>query len=393
MSSELEHPNDILFGASLLIPDLVGTSLGVNALFDQDQQSYSAFTALTWNVNAQWRANFGLRYQKEEKEVSSVQNVYSVFEPNTPQAVQQFANAAAPTIAGQLSGAGVHDLNAKRDESHLSPNISVQYLGFNNTMLFASAGIGYKAGGFDGSGLNGSQGNTVDENSGFEFDDEKATNFEFGIKAEPIKNTLQVNATLFYTLYDDLQVSEFNGNAFVVKNAAETKVKGIELDSRWAINQSWQLSANLAVLDFEYEQYASASPTVMQSELLGQAFQDLTGQTGAFAPDYSGNIAIDYNTEVFSNLTLSSNLALNFSDDYFLEQDLDPIARQSAFEKLNLRIELGSSEGDWSVALLAKNLTDKHTFSQANDVPVISYAHRFLSERGRSYHAQFNYRF
>lgn len=393
MSSELEHPNDILFGASLLIPDLVGTSLGVNALFDQDQQSYSAFTALTWNVNAQWRANFGLRYQKEEKEVSSVQNVYSVFEPNTPQAVQQFANAAASTIAGQLSGAGVHNLNAKRDESHLSPNMSVQYLGFNNTMLFASAGIGYKAGGFDGSGLNGSQGNTVDENSGFEFDDEKATNFEFGIKAEPIKNTLQVNATLFYTLYDDLQVSEFNGNAFVVKNAAETKVKGIELDSRWAINQSWQLSANLAVLDFEYEQYASASPTVMQSELLGQAFQDLTGQTGAFAPDYSGNIAIDYNTEVFSNLTLSSNLALNFSDDYFLEQDLDPIAKQSAFEKLNLRIELGSSEGDWSVALLAKNLTDKHTFSQANDVPVISYAHRFLSERGRSYHAQFNYRF
>ena len=124
MSSELEHPNDILFGASLLFPDLVGTSLGVNALFDQDQQSYSAFTALTWNVNAQWRANFGLRYQKEEKEVSSVQNVYSVFEPNTPQAVQQFANAAAPTIAGQLSGAGVHNLNAKRDESHLSPNIS-----------------------------------------------------------------------------------------------------------------------------------------------------------------------------------------------------------------------------------------------------------------------------
>ncbi|XQF94109.1 hypothetical protein ACOBV9_22550 (plasmid) [Pseudoalteromonas espejiana] len=30
----------------------MGTSLGVNALFDQDQESYSAFTALTWNVNA-----------------------------------------------------------------------------------------------------------------------------------------------------------------------------------------------------------------------------------------------------------------------------------------------------------------------------------------------------
>ena len=36
---------------------------------------------------------------------------------------------------------------------------------------------------------------------------------------------------------------------------------------------------------------------------------------------------------------------------------------------------------------------DAWEYAQANDVPVISYAHRFLSERGRSYHAQFNYRF
>jgi outer membrane receptor protein involved in Fe transport len=316
-----------------------------------------------------------------------------MFAEGVPEPVQQFVNTLVPGIAAALSGAGMHEIEADRDESHLSPSISVQYLGFEDTMLFASAGIGYKAGGYDGSGLNSSSGNQPDPESGFEFDDEKATNIEFGIKSEPIKNVLEINATIFHTKYEDLQVSEFNGNAFVVKNAAETKVQGIEIDSRWAINDNWTLSANIALLDFEYESYTGASPTVRQAELLGQATQDLSGKTGAFAPDYSGNLALDYNTEIFSGYPLSANLSVNFSDDYFLEQDLDPIAVQKAYEKVNFRLEVTDKDDAWTLAFLVKNLTDEQTFSQANDVPVLSYAHRFLSERPRSYHLQASYNF
>lgn len=394
MNSELSHPNDILLAASTLIPTLPpATSVGTRALFQQDQESYSAFASITWNVNDDWRANLGLRYQTEEKEVSSLQSSYAIYAEGVPEPVQQFVNTLVPDIATALSGAGAHSIQADRDESHLSPSISVQYLGFENTMLFASAGIGYKAGGYDGSGLNASNGTQPDPESGFEFDEEKATNIEFGIKAEPIKNILEFNATIFHTQYEDLQVSEFNGNAFVVKNAAETNVQGIEIDTRWAIDDNWTVSANVALLDFEYERYTGASPTARQAELLGQATQDLSGKTGAFAPDYSGNLAIDYNTEVFSGYPLSANLSVTFSDDYFLEQDLDPIAVQASYQKVNFRLELGDKNDAWTVAFLAKNLTDEQTFSQANDVPVLSYAHRFLSERPRSYHIRASYHF
>lgn len=58
-----------------------------------------------------------------------------------------------PAIATALSDAGARSISIERDESHLSPSASVQYLGFENTMLFASAGTGYKAGGYDDSGL------------------------------------------------------------------------------------------------------------------------------------------------------------------------------------------------------------------------------------------------
>ena len=394
MKSELSHPNDALLAAATLIPTLPpGTSIGTRALIEQDQESYSAFASVTWNINQDWKTNIGLRYQKEEKEVTSEQEAYAIYAPGIPFPVQQFVNTLVPGIAQAVSGAGVHSLDTSRDESHLSPSISVQYLGFEDTMLFASAGIGYKAGGFDGSGLNSTNGTVPDPSSGFEFEDEKATNFEIGIKAEPIKNTWELNTTIFHTSYEDLQVSEFNGNSFVVKNAAETTVQGIEVDTRWAIDDNWDLTANIALLDFEYDKYTGASPTIRQSELLGMATQDLSGKTGAFAPEYSGNIALNYHTEVGAGYQVNATLSMSFTDEYFLEQDLDPIAKQEGYEKVNFRVELLDKDDAWSIALLAKNLTDELTFSQANDVPVISYAHRFLAERPRSYHVQASYHF
>jgi len=393
LSNELTHPNDVLLGAGALFPDLAGISIGVNAMFEQEQKSYSAFAAFTWNISEDWKANLGIRYQDEEKTVTSLQSVYTLFPDGTPDIVQAGVNEQAPGIAFMLSGANIHQLADSRSESHTSPNVSIEYHGFEDTMLFASVGTGSKAGGYDGSGLNGSLGTTIDPNSGFEYEDEEATNFEFGIKSSPIKNKLELNATLFNTDYENLQVSEFNGNAFVVKNAAEAQVKGIELDTRWYINDNFDLTASLALLDFEYKKFDAASPTVRQSELLGQSTQDLTGKTGAFAPEYSGNIALNHQTEIFGGYLLSSSLSVQFSDEFYLEQDLDPIAIQDAYQKVNLRIEIANPDDNFTIALFAKNLTDEQTFGVANDVPVMSYAHRFLAERPRSYHLQATYRF
>lgn len=391
--TQLSHPNDIVLGASVLIPDLIGTSLGIAADFEQDQTAYSIFASGNWRFSPDWQLNLGLRYQKEEKEVSNKQTIYTLFSDITPEPVKQFAALAAPSITASLSGAFANDLVAERDESHLSPSVSLQYWGIENTMLFANASIGYKGGGFDGSGLNSSQGSVIDPNSGFEYEDEKATAYEIGAKSELIEGIWELNATLFLTDYDDLQVSEFNGNAFVVANAAQTRVQGAEFESRWAINENWQLNAQLALLDFEYQAYDSASPTVRQSELLGMATQDLTGKTGAFAPKYSGNIKLNYQNEIGEGYWFDAAVNVRFVDDQYLEQDLDPVAIQESYQKINARIAISSPDEHWQVALLAKNLTDEQTFSQANDVPVISYAHRFLTERGREYHLQLSYRF
>ncbi|MUH72963.1 TonB-dependent receptor [Psychrosphaera haliotis] len=392
-SNELTHPNDVLLGASILIPTLPGTSIGTNALFEQEQTSYSGFASLGWNFDNNWKATFGLRYQNEEKEVSSEQGVYALFEANTPIEVQGFATAAAPLLATSLAGSGQHKFETSRSESHLSPSLSLEYRGFQDTMMFASVSQGVKAGGFDGSGLNSSMGNSPDAESGFEYDEEEATNFEFGIKSQVIKNKLELNATIFNTNYENLQVSEFNGNAFIVKNAAEATAKGIEIDSRWHISDAFEFQMSVALLDFKYDKYEGASPTVKQAELLGLDTQNLSGQTGAYAPDYSGNLTLNHHTTVMGNYQLKTSLSVAFTDDFYLEQDLDPIAVQKSYQKINARIELTHPNDLFSIALFAKNISDEQTYSLANDVPVISYAHRFLVEPPRSIHLQASYRF
>ncbi|MGB2742411.1 MAG: TonB-dependent receptor [Cognaticolwellia sp.] len=88
MNSELSHPNDILVAASTLIPTLPSaTPVDTRALSQQEQEIYSAFASLTWNVNPDWRANLGLRYQKEE-EVSSLQSSYAIYAQGVPEPVQ-----------------------------------------------------------------------------------------------------------------------------------------------------------------------------------------------------------------------------------------------------------------------------------------------------------------
>ena len=67
-------------------------------------------------------------------------------------------------------------------------------------------------------------------------------------------------------------------------------------------------------------------------------------------------------------LTLQGDV--NFTSSYHTALDLDPLARQDGFAKLNLRAELARGDGRWSVAVVGKNLTDEKTTTWVNDVPV-----------------------
>ncbi|MFV0277229.1 MAG: TonB-dependent receptor, partial [Parahaliea sp.] len=82
---------------------------------------------------------------------------------------------------------------------------------------------------------------------------------------------------------------------------------------------------------------------------------------------WSANLSADYSLVLADNLELRGNLSMNFSDAFYTAQDLDPITRQGAFTKFDVRIALASLDERWSIALIGKNITDERTSSWIND--------------------------
>ena len=305
----------------------------------QDTDSIALFAQGTWFFTDRLRATLGLRYTDDEKDIDFVQ-----------------------TTTGALPFPNRSTLDTRSD-SDLTPALNVQFDATDDVMLYGSFSQGFKSGGFD-------------FESGAQFEEETVDSWEFGIKALLADGSLELNAAVFDSQFENLQVAAWNGQAFVTGNAAEASTRGLELDFRWQLTDAVRLYGSAAFLNAEYDSFpaaiCNAAQQVQHAIDTGlnpnTCNQDLAGMPLQFAPDYAGNLNVEYYNELASGHELVTNIGLEFSDAYFTALDLDPISEQDSFAKLNARIALSQGER-WSIALVGKNLTDEKTTTWVNDIP------------------------
>lgn len=184
-----------------------------------------------------------------------------------------------------------HNLTGNRDESSFTPLINISYKLEDDVMVYASATTGFKAGGFD------ARANNVDS---WEFEEEEATAFEFGVKSSLLDNTLEANLSFYRTEYDNLQVSQFDGVlGYNVGNAKETVVQGVELDGRWVLTDSLSLQYSAAYLDHEFKGFKNGNCHNRQQPngvigLGGNQLCDYTGKSGQYTPKVTASLGFDY---------------------------------------------------------------------------------------------------
>jgi outer membrane receptor protein involved in Fe transport len=98
--------------------------------------------------------------------------------------------------------------------------------------------------------------------------------------------------------------------------------------------------------------------------------QDLSGERGPNAPEWSGVVYADYQRPLGNNLQFRFNINAAYKDEYFLDGDLDPNTLQDSYVKLNARIAISGGDDSWEVALYGRNLTDETTYTFATDAPL-----------------------
>ncbi|TQV84012.1 TonB-dependent receptor [Exilibacterium tricleocarpae] len=354
--------------------------------FEQDSDSYALFAQGTWHITDTWRLTGGLRYTDEEK--TADQGVdFTRF--GTTVAIDPVTEAqlhARATLFWNTFGSFEHQFNdVDRNEEDVSPMVNLQWDVTDDVMLYTSLSKGFKGGGFNPNDVAGNN---------LEFDEEEATAFEFGGKTTLADGAAQLNFALFYTEYDNLQVSSFDGTVFVVTNAAAATTQGLEVDGIWRLTENLTVTGAFAWLDTEFDEFDTAACSVAQNPQNDPTCtQDLAGEDLTFAPELTANLGVQYVRPLTDSLELRTRLDVNYSDEYQIQQDLDPADRVESHTLINASVGLASNEDNWSLALIGQNLTDEDHRTYSFDVPIQLGTHAALITPPRTLAIRATYNF
>jgi iron complex outermembrane receptor protein len=380
--------------------------LGTPRYFTTETELFSAFLQTTWNVTDLFRATLGLRYSHETKDGSRRLDFENRATGQRPDVGE------IDTVVAKNFSAERHDLKGSRTEENISPSLNLQYDLNDDAMLYGTLSRGFKSGGYDARSNASPDNNQIrplqnpDSDplilvGSFEYEEEQATSLEIGAKTTLLDGAAELNIAAFYTQYDDLQVSIFDGTlGFNVGNAGAATTMGIELDGRIALTENLMMTGALAFLDFEFTDYDNGQCYQGQpadSVVDGIEYCNYKGKTNQYVADYSGNLTFVYTTMLTSDIEFRGGADFVFTGDYNSSQNLDPSQEQDGYVKTNLRLGLSDVSAGWEVALLAKNLTDETVISYSNDTPLSSnifgaVSHYGFVEPPRSFAIQGTYR-
>ncbi len=360
--------------------------------YQQNNETLSAYAEGTWHLNDRLRLMLGLRWTEDQKTGDQDFVLFNAAgeprDPSTVNAAEQNALLANRIFFGNA----IHQFSGKRDKTNLSAAGRISWDVTDQGALYLSVAQGFKAGGFNVQ-------QTGDDFSRFEFGDETALTIELGGKFRFASGAGRLNVALFHTQYEDLQVSIFNGVGFDVQNAAEVTSQGLELDGAWRLTDRLTVGGALALLDSSYDRFPNA-PCLAEDETrariagLPPCSQDLAGVSTFFAPDYSGNVYVQYHRSLNDRLVFTGRLNTAFTDNVSFAGDNDPLESVDANVTVEARLAIGDQNGRWELALIGKNLTDEiEVANYGADVPLLTGTHFSSVTRPRSIALQGRVRF
>ena len=211
--------------------------------------------------------------------------------------------------------------------------------------------------------------------------------------------------SVFSADYDDFQVQQFledpNGVAVVavIRNAAEVRTQGLEIEVEALITEGWTLTAAAGLLDAEFLDFPGGA-----TDENGIAL-NLKGNTVGGAPKNSFHLGTQYNLPLESLNAIAlfrvdyAYTGEKFSDGNHKNEDvrildtgvvLDDFLYSDNTSSLNARMGLMATDGRWSVSIWGRNLTDENDTLSSFSV-FSSYGR---SDRlPRTYGIDFNYNF
>jgi iron complex outermembrane receptor protein len=323
----------------------------VLSVFEQDTSSVAVYGNLTYNLSDVWDVTGGLRWSRDEKDAF-------IDHTNAP---------GNGFVVDRLIFPPASPGNQERSESKVTWSFNTRYQLSDDVMAFFTTSTGFKSGGFNSRRL--------PAGAAVEFDEEESTTFEAGIKSFWWDRRAMLNMTVFHTTIEGFQESTLSptGTGFIVGNAGEQEVSGVEADFMLAPNENLTLNGSLAYLDAEYTDFSNAPcgagevPDNPEDKTCNR-----NGERPGLSPEFAYTLGVEW-AQPFRDSDLEWFARADYSwrdEQHLIRVTLDEIASQDAYDLLDLRVGIGSQSGTWQVDAFLKNATDEAYFIQAAGQPV-----------------------
>ena len=332
----------------------------------QDTDYYAVFGQTTWNATDDFAVTAGLRWQREEKDMTIDQAV------NDP-GVSVISAVLNPVAIGWTGG------KDDRSADEVTWSVSPQYNFTDDTMVYGIVSHGFKSGGFDiGFGAAPADGR--------EFDDEQLMHYELGVKSELWDGNVRLAASAFYTDIDEYQDPLFVTGQFVIRNAEKTELKGVELESTALLGEKLTADFAISYVELEYDTYTNGG-CFGRGEPDGTGGGcDLSGETPVNAPKTKANFGLTFEDDIsWGDYYLGANVT--WTDDYHTTQSAAPDdLDQDAYYWLTLRA--GTRWNNFEVVAWMDNATDEDVVSftaPLSLLPAGGSSHQTFLQAPRSY--------
>ena len=338
---------------------LVGTNW--DRLYAQSSDMFSVFGQVDINLDDKWSLTLGARYSSEDKDGSRELTL-----DGTGTALD--GSPLLNVLWAAVLNVGPHNIASSRSENSFDPMVRLSYDLSDNSQMYVSYTQGSKAGGFDirGNSIPGTP--LVSSEGGWEFEEEEATNIEWGYKMK--SDRASFDFTYFTTDYENLQTSVFDGVlGFKVGNAAAAELDGFEMQGRYLITDNLEFYASMASLEYKFTDWKNSQCAYGETATNG-IYCDRSGAGVILAPEDTANAGFAYDTVLSNNWAFDANLNIDYSSEYFITTNLDKNIKESGYSKVGLVLGLESSDGKWRISLIGDNLTDERIKVVGGTIPL-----------------------
>lgn len=217
----------------------------------------------------------------------------------------------------------------------LQPKISLTYFmgPEHRKMVYASAGRGFRSGGFNG------QSNLFPR----KYEAEKATTFELGTKTEWLDRSLQINAAAFYTSQKNVQIFQFDSLTGTqgILTINDAYHYGVEADFRALVPGGFELFGGGSVISSTVQDYDGSE------QFKGNDLPHVNG--------WSYNLGVQYIRDFGDDYTLVGRVDYSAFGD--LNWFVDNLVKLDQVHLVNARVSVEVSQ--WTLTVYAKNLFNR----------------------------------